>query len=106
MIYVILYILDGFELFKANAGCTPNEKWGPKLMNKYVRERRTPTETECADDARSQGLKLFTFCKDRHNGQAHCFVYTKSKSVDTCTTKHNYDRCSIYRLKEGNNSSI
>ena len=105
IIYVILYILDGFELFKANAACTQSKKLGYEFMVKYVKEKIWPTEAQCADDARSQGVKLFLFCDDSY-GQAFCFVYTKSKSVDTCSTKHSYDNCRIYRLKEGNNNNV
>ena len=92
----ILYILNDYELFKANARFS----WGSKYRKRGI----TLTEAECAEEARSQGVKLFLFCKNY--GTIYCFVYTKSKSVDTCSTSPTVEKCSIYRIKEGNTNIV
>ena len=99
IIYVILYILDDYELFKANARCS----WG-------ARYRKRGTEAECAEEARSQGVKLFLICENYET--FHCYVYIESKSVNTCSTSRPIsEKCSIYRMgkskgKEGNINTV
>ena len=102
MIYYIFYILDGYELLKADAECLLKNKWGLR----YEIFRIGLTEAECAENARSQGVKLFQFCNKKTSAFFHCFVYKKSKSVDTCSTSPNPNKCSVYRVKEGNDNIV
>ena len=98
----ILYILNDYELFKANARFS----WGSKYRKRGI----TLTEAECAEEARSQGVKLFLICENYET--FHCYVYIESKSVNTCSTSRPIsEKCSIYRMgkskgKEGNINTV
>ena len=87
----ILYILDGYELFKANASCLPGKKYGSTFEG-------YESIDECAGKARRQGLRLFLTCIS--DPEPYCFLYKKSKFIVTCSTTSN-EECSIYRNKEG-----
>ena len=87
----------GYELFKADAACNTYALYGGVYFN-------TITSNEgCGQKARDFGAYLFVSCA---GSRLICHVYTKTRSIDTCTTHDNFNNCHIYRVQHNASKTL
>jgi len=78
-----------YTIVKSNAECSSASTYG------LSRKTSVKTLAECAQTARNAGVNLFVSCQ---NSKFYCYIYTKTQSSTTCTTKHNGFKCNVYKV--------